>query len=108
MIKTLFQNNKEIIVGSIIILLVFGSIAYKRHRELNEHGIIVEGTIIECQMVNVSGTCVVKVEYITNEGIKKTSKNTLYQKSNCQVGKKINLQYSDVSDLTHVIEENGD
>lgn len=106
MLKKIFRNNKELILGSIAILLIFGTIKFCRHRELKEHSIVVEGTIIECQMVNVSGSCVVKVEYTTKEGIKKISTNTLYQKSNCEVGKKVMIQYSTISDLTHVIEGN--
>lgn len=85
-------------------MLVFGSIAYLNNKELNDYGITVDGTIIDCQIVKTSGACVVTVEFITDQGERRTSTNTLYKETNCAVGKKVKIQYSVKSNLTYVLE----
>lgn len=98
------KENKQTLIGVLIVLVVFGFIKYTRHNELKKHGIIVEGRIIECDMLKINGACVVTIEYKTTEGILKTSVNTLYGKQNCEVGKVVNVEYSTESDLTNIIE----
>ena len=99
----IYKDNKQIIISTVIILIIFGSIKYSRDKELNE-SYTVEGKIIDCQMVNMSGACVVKVEYTTLEGKIKTTENTLYKENNCSVGKIVKLQYSTKSNLTNILE----
>jgi len=99
-----FDKNKQTIIGTLVVLLIFGAIKFYRHNELKNDSITVEGNIIECKFVKLSGACVVKIEFKTNEGVYRTSTNTLYMDTNCRVGKRVKIQYSTVSDLTNVIE----
>jgi len=102
--KNFFNKNKGTIIGVIIILAVFGTIKYNRHKELNESSYTVDGKIVECQMVKISGACVVRIEYTTLDGKTRTTENTLYKESNCSVGNIVKLQYSTKSGLTNVLE----
>lgn len=102
--KRLISDNKATIIGVMVILIVSGSIKYFRHTDLEENGVTVNGTIIECDMLKINGACVVKIEYQTFDGITKTSTNTLYSKENCELGKVVKLRYSTETDITNVIE----
>jgi len=104
MLSNFYKNNKQTIIGVLIALIVFGSIKFFRHKELNDYGVVVEGKVIKVEWLHRNGACAVDVEFITNQGEKRVSHNTLYKEDNCQVGKKVNVQYSVKSDLTHVLE----
>jgi hypothetical protein len=104
MIKKIIKENKQIIISVVAALVIFGTIKYSRHKELKDYSITVEGKVIECDMVKLNGACVVKVEYVTEDGVYKTTTNTLYNSNNCFIGNKVKVQYSTKSDLTHIPE----
>lgn len=104
MLKKIIIENKQTLIIVAIILVVFGIIKYSRHKELNDSSISVEGKIVECKSVNLSGACVATIQYITQEGEIKMTTNTLYKKENCFVGNTVKLQYSTKSNLTNVVE----
>ena len=103
-IITYFKNNKSTYIIALIILIIAGTWTYLQDKELSDVGETVEGVIVECDMVRLNGSCVVKIEFITMDGEKRVSENTLYNKNNCLLGKKVKLRYSKKSNLTDVVE----
>ena len=100
-----FKVDKGTLISAIIILIIGGIWTFFQGEELKETGITVEGKVIECTLLNTNGECAVKIEYYTASGEKRISKNTLYNKGNCVIGKKIKLRYSTKSDLTDIDEQ---